>query len=883
MATVSSPSPGFAFLRSTKGRPSIQSSVRHKPKTIIQDITQTFSTKVTDEPIPSTSRAALEVPQTFAATKERKPKRKDKYSRPLPPTPPPSESILSPESNFDWRFFKASLLYKTFDNESLSSSSPTISSPTFSSAPYADRPAKKKYRPHLIYSRLHKLAEREISKAVNRGINVDREVLDNLSEIQVGAVNAVVQSRKYRDKLSEILSSLAGPEITSETRVYEAITSDEPQVANLIRVIVYSEDEKASALELKEKDAELFMDALEDVMSGFSESELLESRRLLIKLSKNSTNLPAYMFIDGVASVKDKNSFGGTFGDVYKSTYRNKPVALKRLRNFQQAESHRIYREALIWQRLSHKFILPFLGIDAENFPRSPCMVSPWMPGGTVNQFLKRNPRINIDKMLFEIAQGIDHLHLQDICHGDIKGGNILIDENGQPKLADFGLTTVTDATLHNTTDQGGTLRWMAPELLYPLPGIESYKRTTASDIYAYGCLCIELYTGRVPFANVRTEYLVLEKVHKGERPERPSGGNTMTDELWNLINWCWHQDRAARPRIGLVVDHLKHILRRSATDPAASMAAPLPRVQSNTSLATVGNFSLFGQTLTPQGLPTRIIPSEEEAALMRCLKRVRCHADPSRLYHELKLKSSNYSSSSPVKNYVARIKDTNSSVAVKQLKISHLDSFTLRLLTDEFSNMRFLHHPNIINYIDLFQHENYIWVVLEDLSNPLYLKKVIVANLNRDHGMKEAFITTVLRNVVHAVHYLHRHRISHGNINAEQVLLSYAGHSILVRLKLAAMIKDPDTYPRARRRPPNGDKEAQLTTDIWDLGLLAIEMFDSAMSLDLESPQLIDDFATMDPPPSPSLLGFVKWTMRDSPSERPLITALVQMPFLKK
>ncbi|KAF9070168.1 kinase-like domain-containing protein, partial [Rhodocollybia butyracea] len=126
---------------------------------------------------------------------------------------------------------------------------------------------------------------------------------------------------------------------------------------------------------------------------------------------------------------------------------------------------------------------------------------------------------------------------------------------------------------------------------------------------------------------------------------------------------------------------------------------------------------------------------------------------------------------------YVARIKGTNSQVAIKQLEISHLDSKTLTRLADEFNDMRFLHHPNIINYIDLFQHENHVWVVLEDLSDPLFLKKVIVANLNRDAGLKESFITTVLRNVAQAIHYLHRHHISHGYINAEQVLLSYVGH----------------------------------------------------------------------------------------------------------
>lgn len=54
--------------------------------------------------------------------------------------------------------------------------------------------------------------------------------------------------------------------------------------------------------------------------------------------------------------------------------------------------------------------------------------------------------------------------------------------------------------------------------------------------------------------------------------------------------------------------------------------------------------------------------------------------------------------------------------------------------------------------------------------------------------------------------------------------------------------------------------------------------MFDSAMSLDLESPQLLDDVGKMNPPPSPSLMSFVKQAMHDVPSERPSISALLQV-----
>jgi serine/threonine protein kinase len=69
--------------------------------------------------------------------------------------------------------------------------------------------------------------------------------------------------------------------------------------------------------------------------------------------------------------------------------------------------------------------------------------------------------------------------------------GNVLIDDGEHAQLADFGLAIVTDATLGTTsTARSGSVRWMAPELLnFEL----QFKRTEASDVYAFACLCIEV------------------------------------------------------------------------------------------------------------------------------------------------------------------------------------------------------------------------------------------------------------------------------------------------------------------------------------------------------------------------------------------------------
>ncbi|KAF8183770.1 kinase-like domain-containing protein, partial [Mycena galopus ATCC 62051] len=199
-------------------------------------------------------------------------------------------------------------------------------------------------------------------------------------------------------------------------------------------------------------------------------------------------------------------------------------------------------REALLWKDLHHPHILPFLGIDRDSFPPSLCMVSPWMEHGTVMNYLKTHGHATVDKLaikLFEIAQGLEYLHSRNIVHGDLRGTNILIKEDWSACLTDFGFSIFSDATATTNTTRAGSLYWMAPELLDPERFGLKFARTPATDVYAFGCVCVELYTGRPPFSNL-PEPAALLKVLNGERPERPTGPPAMSDALWQHVTKFW-------------------------------------------------------------------------------------------------------------------------------------------------------------------------------------------------------------------------------------------------------------------------------------------------------------------------------------------------------
>ncbi|KAJ7936958.1 kinase-like domain-containing protein [Mycena leptocephala] len=102
--------------------------------------------------------------------------------------------------------------------------------------------------------------------------------------------------------------------------------------------------------------------------------------------------------------------------------------------------SKSLLQEVLTWVHLKHPYILPFFGLDEKSFEGyPPCIITPYMRNGTMNNFVKnRNgtlPDRQVDKLLFETAQGLAYLHSQNIVHGDLRGGNVLIDDGEHAQL----------------------------------------------------------------------------------------------------------------------------------------------------------------------------------------------------------------------------------------------------------------------------------------------------------------------------------------------------------------------------------------------------------------------------------------------------------------
>ncbi|CAE6479105.1 unnamed protein product [Rhizoctonia solani] len=232
-------------------------------------------------------------------------------------------------------------------------------------------------------------------------------------------------------------------------------------------------------------------------------------------------------------------------------------VSLERLKK-------RISREILGWNAVGHQNILPFYGLCwVDGRDELPAMVYPYCEAGTCSEFLVNNADADRMAIIRQVADGLNHLHsfTPPIAHGDIKAANILMKQDGTPLIADFGLSRLVMefSTGLTTSSSRGSYRWMAPELF---GGVDSYVLvlvTPASDVWAFGCLCLEILLGVLPWALYRSDAAIMLAVVKDRQPP-PLPTHTGALPIGHIMRHCWVYEPSDRPNMLQLVDALSEI-----------------------------------------------------------------------------------------------------------------------------------------------------------------------------------------------------------------------------------------------------------------------------------------------------------------------------------
>uniref|UniRef100_A0A8D8DSJ1 non-specific serine/threonine protein kinase n=2 Tax=Culex pipiens TaxID=7175 RepID=A0A8D8DSJ1_CULPI len=201
-----------------------------------------------------------------------------------------------------------------------------------------------------------------------------------------------------------------------------------------------------------------------------------------------------------------ENELGrGGFGIVYKGFFKLTHVAIKKIKGINtesaRTELRQSFNELKYLNSCRHENVVPLLGCCLEQ--NEPCLVYQLMPGGSLdNRLFPKTTNARPLSMLDRIkiakgtAKGLQYLHTftaKPIIHGDIKPGNILLDNNNEPKIGDFGLTrelSVSDSSM-KVSRVYGTRPYIPHEFF-------TYRQlSTKVDSFSYGLVLYEMITGQ--------------------------------------------------------------------------------------------------------------------------------------------------------------------------------------------------------------------------------------------------------------------------------------------------------------------------------------------------------------------------------------------------
>ena len=223
--------------------------------------------------------------------------------------------------------------------------------------------------------------------------------------------------------------------------------------------------------------------------------------RILPLNPKVSSGLEKELCKNDFETLQDKCIGNGTFGSVWKVRHKitNEIYAIKVINKeniIKQNMTEQIKKEIEIMYKLNHPHIIKLYSHfeDDEDF----CLIMEYASRGQLYSFIKKQKQLNqisAKQYIKEIISAVKYLHSLEppIVHRDIKPENILIDNNGNCKLGDFGLAKYENE--ENIKDNYcGTLEYLAPETL------SNSCQGRSVDIWALGVLLFEMLTGRPPF-----------------------------------------------------------------------------------------------------------------------------------------------------------------------------------------------------------------------------------------------------------------------------------------------------------------------------------------------------------------------------------------------
>jgi predicted Ser/Thr protein kinase len=246
----------------------------------------------------------------------------------------------------------------------------------------------------------------------------------------------------------------------------------------------------------------------------------------------------------------------GGMGTVYEAQqdHPRRTVALKVIKPGMTSPAllRRFEHEAEALGRLQHQGIAQIYeaGTAVTGSGQQPYFAMEFIRGESLRDYADRthiNTRQRLELMA-KVCDAVHHAHQRGLIHRDLKPGNILVDETGQPKILDFGVARLTDRDAQSTsqTDLGqliGTLAYMSPEQVLADP----LELDTRSDVYALGVILYELLAARLPYTIGNKLHEALHAIREEDPAKLSSVNRSYRGDIETIAAKALEKDKSRR------------------------------------------------------------------------------------------------------------------------------------------------------------------------------------------------------------------------------------------------------------------------------------------------------------------------------------------------